>query len=83
VTLLGKDWEVWPCQSLCGLVGGSVSQGVGFGVFKCSNQAQCHFFFLSAACGLDVEFSALSPATMFACHVCHHASCHGDHGPNL
>jgi hypothetical protein len=34
VELFGKDWEVWPYWSRCGLVGGAVLSEVGFEVSK-------------------------------------------------
>ena len=60
--------EVWLCGSRCGLVGGSMSLGMGFEVLKA-------FFLLPV--DPDVELSATSPASCLpACH-------YDDNGLNL
>lgn len=44
--IIGKDEVVWPCESMCSLVGGSVSVGVCFEV----SEAQASPVSLSSCC---------------------------------
>jgi len=59
----------------CGLVGRSVSLGMGFEVSDVSIQVQCHYLFLLPL-DPDVEPSTTSPAPCLP--VSHHASRHDD-----
>jgi hypothetical protein len=71
----------------CGLLGGGVSQGVGFEVSRAQAQPSCFLFLLPA--GPDPELSTLPQqlarlcAAVLPAMMCCRAPCHDDNGLNL
>ena len=65
-SLLNKD-----CWSRCGLVGGSVSLGGGFGGFKCSSQAWA-LFLMPADPYLGLSVTLTTACLPGSCHSSHH-----------